>query len=142
MVVDGMPETHGGMPIWLNNLSILLENRYKWTHRSADLDKATVIQRKVLRLSPKGHAAIPGCLNNLAVFLHYRFEHPGDLGDLSDAFHIMVFKFYSESIEIIDVTVTASGAFHSLALADSIVSQKVCQNCPWHSKLFRIISKT
>ena len=85
MVVDGMPKTHRGMPIWLNNLSILLESRYKWTRQSADLDKAIDIQRRVLGLSPKGHAAIPGRLNNLAVFLHYRFEHSGDLGDLSDA---------------------------------------------------------
>lgn len=85
MVVDGMPETHRGMPIWLNNLSILLENRYKWTRQSADLDKAIAVQRRVLGLSPKGHAAIPGRLNNLAILLHYRFEHLGDLNDLSDA---------------------------------------------------------
>ena len=85
MVVDGMPEIHRGMPIWSNNLSILLESRYKLTRQSADLDKAIAVQRKVLRLSPEGHAAIPGRLNNLAIFLHYRFEHSGDLGDLSDA---------------------------------------------------------
>ena len=85
MVVDGMPKTHRGMPIWLNNLSILLESRYKQTHRSADLDRAIAVQRRVLRLSPKGHAAVPGRLNNLGIFLHYRFEHSGDLGDLSDA---------------------------------------------------------
>lgn len=85
MVVDGMPKTHRGMPIWLDNLSILLENRYKQTRRSADLDKAIAIQRRVLMLSPKGHAAIPGRLNNLGIFLHYRFEQSGDLGDLSDA---------------------------------------------------------
>jgi len=84
-VVNGMPNTHRGMPIWLNNLSILLESRYKRTRRFADLNKAIDVQRRVLRSSPKGHAAIPGRLNNLGIFLHNRFEHLGDLGDLSEA---------------------------------------------------------
>lgn len=84
-VVDGMPNTHRGMPIWLNNLSILLESRYKRTRRFADLNKAIDVQRRVLRSSPKGHTAIPGRLNNLGILLHDRFEHLGDLGDLSDA---------------------------------------------------------
>ena len=85
MVVDGMPQTHRGMPIWLNNLSILLETRYKWTRQPADLDKAIANQRRVLSISPEGHAAIPGRLNNLGILLYNRFEHSGDLGDLSDA---------------------------------------------------------
>ena len=85
IVVGGMPDTHRGMPIWLNNLSILLENRYERTHRSEDLDKSVAVQRKVLKLSPKGHAAIPGRLNNLGILLHNRFEHSGDLGDLAEA---------------------------------------------------------
>jgi tetratricopeptide (TPR) repeat protein len=85
IVVDGMPNTHRGMPLWLNNLSILLENRYERTRRSADLDKAIAVQRRVLRSSPKGHAAIPGRLNNLGILLYNRFEHSEDLGDLSDA---------------------------------------------------------
>ena len=85
IVVDGMPNTHRGMPLWLNNLSILLENRYKRTRRSVDLDKAIAVQRRVLMSSPKGHAAIPGRLNNLGILLHSRFEHSEILDDLSDA---------------------------------------------------------
>ncbi|KIM41369.1 hypothetical protein M413DRAFT_10973 [Hebeloma cylindrosporum] len=98
MVVDGIPITHRGMPIWLNNLSILLENRYKRTRRPADLDKAIVVQRRdlgdladalsaldeAIRLSPD----TPAWLETKGMILLERFKKSRQLADIKQALRV------------------------------------------------------
>lgn len=81
-----MPKDSAGQHILLNTLGIALAKRYEHgAGQQSDLDKATVIIREALNLTPPSHRGRLQSLCNLAIVLFLRFHHTNQPGYLDEA---------------------------------------------------------
>jgi hypothetical protein len=76
------PKGHLNLPIWINNLSHLLGDRFKRTGSTGDLEKAISKTEQVIDAMPKDHIHRAASLNGLSNKLGHRYRLTGRIVDL------------------------------------------------------------
>jgi tetratricopeptide (TPR) repeat protein len=83
--IQPVPENHPDRPMYLSNLGIGLQTRFRRTGNLADLDEAIKAGRAAVDATLRGHPDRPMYMSNLSGGLQSRFGRIGDLADLEEA---------------------------------------------------------
>lgn len=89
------PPGHPDRPLYLNDLAVALNRRYKLSYSPSDLHQVVSLHEEALQGRPPGDPARGDSINNLGVALTYLFQHEGRQEDLERAI-----RLFEESVEI------------------------------------------
>jgi CHAT domain-containing protein/tetratricopeptide (TPR) repeat protein len=86
--IQVVPENHPDRPMYLSNLGIGLQTRFRRAGNLADLDEAIKAGRDAVDATPADHPNQPMYLSNLSGGLQSRFGRIGDLADLEESIRV------------------------------------------------------
>ncbi|KAL9563512.1 hypothetical protein ACKAV7_012180 [Fusarium commune] len=81
-------EDHPNRPAWLNDLGVLLGERFSSTGTIDDLQQAIEIGRRAVGATPPNHPDYAGRLNTLGGLLSDRYSRTGEEADLEDSIEV------------------------------------------------------
>ncbi|KAG8855406.1 hypothetical protein FRB96_007064 [Tulasnella sp. 330] len=90
-----VPPGYPGRSGVLNNLGVVVSNRFKQAGDRADLEMAIRLYEEALQLRSPGHPDRSSILNNLAIAIKSCFEQSGDHADLETAI-----RYFEEALQL------------------------------------------
>ncbi|KAJ3467870.1 hypothetical protein MRS44_005434 [Fusarium solani] len=83
--IDATSDSDPHLPVVLDNLAVMLMDRYRGRGSVRDLDEAIDISRQAVEATPESDPARANCLDNLGVHLGYRHWRGGLRSDIEPA---------------------------------------------------------